>query len=398
MINFTYHSPTKVIFGRQTEETVGDEIVKFGGQKVLIHYGGQSAQKSGLLDRIRGSLKNAGLRYVELGGVQPNPRLALVREGIALSRREGVDFFLAVGGGSVIDSAKAIAYGVSHDFDVWDLFCGKRAASKCAPIGVVLTIAASGSETSYSSVITDGDTKLKRSYNDDIARPKFAVMNPELTFTLPPYQTACGIVDILMHTMERYFTNIRHAELTDRIAEGLMVTVLENGRRVMKRPEDYDARAELMWAGSLSHNGLTGTGRTGDFAAHQIEHELSGMFEVAHGAGLAALWGSWARYVCRHDAARFARFAVEVMGCKMNYHDPEQTAMEGIEALERYFTDIGMPISIPQLGIGEISDAQIEEMAEKCTFYGKRTVGQFVKLEKTGIMEIYKLAAGKPIG
>ena len=392
MINFVFYAPTKVIFGKDTEKQAGDEIKALGYKKVLIHYGGASAVKSGLLDRVTASLDAAGIAHVSLGVVKPNPRLSLVREGIALAKKEKVDFLLAVGGGSVIDSAKAIAYGITNDGDVWDLYLAKKKALACGPVGAILTIAAAGSETSYSSVITDENGNHKRSYNDDISRPKFAIMNPELTYTLPEYQTMSGVVDILMHTIERYFTNDKSVALIDRMSESLLVTVMENAGKLLKNPRDYDARAEIMWAGSLSHNGLTGTGRTGDFASHQIEHELSAMFDVAHGAGLSAVWPSWARYVYKHDVARFAQFAVRAMGLEMNYFNPEETALRGIEALENFFRSIRMPVTIAELGVKDLSDRQIDEMVEKCSWGGARKIGQFVKLERPDIKKIYQMA------
>lgn len=393
MLDFQYYSPTKILFGRDTEKQVGEEIQKLGGRKVLLHYGGGSAKRSGLLDRVAQSLEERGISYVSLGGVTPNPRLSKVQEGIALARRESVDFLLAVGGGSVIDSAKAIAYGLAApDRDVWDFFDGTAAPEGCAPVGVILTIAASGSESSNSCVITREEGGLKRAVNTDYARPKFAVLNPELTYTLPPYQTACGAVDIMMHTQERYFVNEKENELIDRIAEGLMLTVLHHAPMLLKKPKDYHARAELMWAGSLSHNGLTGTGRRGDFASHKMEHELGGMFDVAHGAGLAAIWGSWARYVMGHDVGRFAQFAVRVMGCPMDFDRPEATALAGIEAMEAFYRLMGMPTNLSELGLPGITDAQIREMALKCTGGGPAAVGSFVPLEAEDVETIFKMA------
>ncbi len=393
MINFTYYSPTRVIFGKGTENEVGQEIHRLGYKKVLVHYGSESAKKSGLLGRVEASLGKAGVQFVSLGGVKPNPRLSKVREGIALCKENKVDFILAVGGGSVIDSAKAIGYGVANpDTDVWELYLAKAKAKACLPLGSILTIAAAGSETSNSSVITDENGNHKRPYNDDLSRPKFAIMNPELTFTLPTYQTMSGVVDILMHTLERYFTPDKKGELIDSMSEGLLRTVIRNAYKLQANPNDYDARAEVMWAGSLSHNGLTGTGRTGDFASHQMEHELSGMFDVAHGAGLSAVWPSWARYVLKKDVARFAQFAVRVMHCPMNFDHPEETARAGIAALERFFRDIEMPITISELGIPDITDAQIEEMTAKCSWNRGRTIGQFMKLDHDDIRKIYHIA------
>ncbi|MCF2558203.1 MAG: iron-containing alcohol dehydrogenase [Bacteroidales bacterium] len=392
MLDFTYYTPTKVVFGKHTEEQVGRLTAEQGAKKALVHFGGQSAQKSGLLDRVAESLHAAGVETVLLGGVKPNPRLSLVYEGIDLCRKEGVDFLLAVGGGSVIDSAKAIGYGLANEGDVWDFYEKKRQPSACLPVGVVLTIAAAGSEMSDSSVITKEEGGLKRSVKSDLSRPRFAVMNPELTYTLPPYQTASGCTDILMHTMERYFTprQGQGAEFTDGLAESLLRTVMASARVLRDDPLNYDARAHVMWAGSLSHNGLTGCGTLGDWATHQLEHELGGMFDVAHGAGLAAMWGSWARYVYREDPARFARFARNVMGlCDVG--SQEQTALAGIEAFEGFLRDIRMPVNLPQLGL-EVTDAQIDELAYKCTFMGKRTIGSFKVLGEEDIKAIYRMA------
>ena len=345
------------------------------------------------MDRVENSLEEAGIAYVTLGGVKPNPRLTKVREGVELACSQNVDFLLAVGGGSVIDSSKAIAYAIANpDQDIWDFFDGKARPTACLPIGVVLTIAAAGSEMSNSCVITNEDRGLKRSLNTDLARPCFAIMNPELTFTLPPYQTAAGAVDIMMHTQERYFANEKNNELIDRISEGLLITVLHNAPLLLKNPKDYNARAELMWASSLSHNGLTGTGRVGDFACHKIEHELGGMFDVNHGAGLAAIWGSWARYVYRHNVGRFAQFAVRVMGCPMDYDAPERTALMGIEALVEFYRKLNMPTNLRDLGIPQVTDEQIHEMAEKCTNGGKLKVGNFVPLGIEDIKQILQLA------
>ena len=392
MLDFTYYTPTKVVFGKHAEEQVGRLTAEQGAKKALVHFGGQSAQKSGLLDRVVESLHAAGVETVLLGGVKPNPRLSLVYEGIDLCRKEGVDFLLAVGGGSVIDSAKAIGYGLANEGDVWDFYEKKRQPSACLPVGVVLTIAAAGSEMSDSSVITKEECGLKRSVKSDLSRPRFAVMNPELTYTLPPYQTASGCTDILMHTMERYFTprQGQGAEFTDGLAESLLRTVMASARVLRDDPLNYDARAHVMWAGSLSHNGLTGCGTLGDWATHQLEHELGGMFDVAHGAGLAAMWGSWARYVYREDPARFARFARNVMGlCDVG--SQEQTALAGIEAFEGFLRDIRMPVNLPQLGL-EVTDAQIDELAYKCTFMGKRTIGSFKVLGEEDIKAIYRMA------
>ena len=393
MENFNFYAPTKVVFGKGAEEQVGALVKEQNCKKVLVHFGGQSAKKSGLLDRVYASLDAAGIDYVSLGGVVPNPRLSKVREGIELCKKEGVDFLLAVGGGSVIDSCKAIGYGLANDCDVWDLYLRKIEPTGCYPVGVVLTIAAAGSEMSNSSVITNEEGWLKRSCNTDYGRCKFAIMNPELTYTLPQYQTQSGCTDILMHTMERYFTNVETMELTDVIAESLMRNVIRNAKILMKDPQNYEARAQVMWASSLAHNDLTGCGSVGDFASHNIEHELGGLFDVTHGAGLAAIWGSWARYVYKHNAKRFAQFAVNVLGVYNHFDDPERTALEGIEAMEEFYRSIEMPISMTELLNGkQDTDAEIEEMADKCTKGGTQTLGNFVKLTKQDIIEIYKMA------
>ena len=393
MENFNYYTPTKVVFGRGTEEQVGELVRQQECKKVLVHYGSGSVKRSGLLDRICGSLDAAGIDYISLGGVVPNPRLSLVYEGIRICKEENVDFILAVGGGSVIDSAKAIGYGVANEGDVWDFYEKKRQAKACLPIGVVLTISAAGSEMSDSSVITNEDGWLKRGYSSDLGRAGFAVMNPELTMTLPKYQTASGCTDIMMHTMERYFNQAENMELTDGISEHLIRTVMKNAQILMEHPDDYNARAEVMWAGSLSHNGLTGCGTDGgDWASHQLEHELGGMFDVAHGAGLAAVWGSWARYVVDARPERFAQFAVNVMGVEKGTDDME-TALRVIEAMEDFYRSVEMPVSIRELGV-DPTDEQLHEMAEKCSHFRKRTIGCVKKLDVDDMYRIYKNALG----
>ena len=391
MNNFIYYAPTKVVFGKDTECQVGELVKQQKCKKVLIHYGGGSAKKSGLLDRIKQALDSAAIAYVELGGVVPNPRLSLVYQGIELCRQHEVDFILAVGGGSVIDSAKAIAYGVADNGDVWDLFEHTRQATACLPLGCVLTIAAAGSEMSAGSVITKDEGMVKRAYDDDLSRPKFAVMNPQLTVSLPAYQTACGVADILMHTMERYFTNGGNMEITDSIAEALMRTVMHNAQILHDQPDNYAARAEIMWAGSLSHNDLTGCGnQSGDWATHMLEHEVSGMFDVAHGAGLASLWGSWARYVYQNCLHRFERFAVNVMGVKPAA-DAVQTALKGIEAVEDFFRSIHMPVSLAELGVYP-TDEQIATMAEMCSLACGGQIGSAKALKQTDMANIYRMA------
>lgn len=391
MENFAYYTPTKVVFGKGAEKQTGELVKEQGCRKVLVHYGGGSAVRSGLLDRIYSSLDENGISYISLGGVVPNPRLSLIYRGIDMCRKEGVDFILAVGGGSVIDSAKAIGYGMANEGDVWDFYEGLRTAQDCLPIGAVLTISAAGSEMSNSSVITKEEGWLKRGYKSDLCRPRFAVMNPELTVTLPKYQTSCGCVDIMMHTMERYFNMSDNMELTDGISEHLLRTVMKNAEILMDDPENYNARAEVMWAGSLSHNGLTGCGTDGgDWACHQLEHELGGMFDVAHGAGLAAVWGSWARYVMDARPERFARFAVNVMGV-IPGGDDQETALKGIEAMEDFYRRIEMPVCIRDMGI-LLTEEQMRKLAEKCGHFGRRTVGCVKKLTEEDMYQIYVLA------
>jgi len=390
MLNFELYTPTKVIFGKNTESQTGEIVKSYGAKKVLIHYGGESAKRSGLLNKICDALKTSQIEYALLGGVVPNPRLSKVNEGIELCSKENIDFILAVGGGSVIDSAKAIGYGVASGGNVWDFYEGTRSITACLPIGCVLTIAAAGSEMSNSSVITNEDGWLKRGSKSDLGRPRFTIMNPELTYTLPKYQTACGCVDILMHTMERYFNNTT-MELTDHLSEALMRTVIMNSKILLTKPENYRARAEIMWASSISHNGLLGCGTDGgDWASHQIEHELGGLFDVAHGAGLAAIWGSWARYVYQENVERFAQFAANVFDipCGSNL---AEAALAGIEAMENFYRLIEMPVSIAEMGI-HLTDEQIETLAYKCTFQNTRTVGIIKKLSLDDLANIYQMA------
>lgn len=391
MYNFEYYTPTFIEFGKKSEEKVAQLIKAQNGKKVLIHYGGHSAKKSGLIDKIEKLLTEENIPYVELGGVVPNPRLSLVYKGIELAKKENVDFILAVGGGSVIDSAKAIGYGIANEGDVWDFYAQKRVTDKCAPVGVVLTIAAAGSEMSNSSVITNDETGLKRSYHTEISRPRFAIMNPEFTMTLPEYQTACGCTDIMMHTMERYFTAGETMELTDKIAESVMQIVLKNAPILLEQPDNYEARAEVMWAGSLSNNGLTGCGiKNKDFATHMLEHELGGVYDVAHGAGLAAVWGSWARYVYKECLTRFKKFAINVMNVEAVGSD-EEIALKGIEAMEKFYHSIGMPTSIKELGL-ELSDADIEKLADQCCDACGGHKGSAKVLYREDIVKIYKMA------
>lgn len=393
MRGFEYYTPTRMIFGKDTHLKVGELLKEYGGTKVLIHYGGNSAVASGLLDEVIKSVTDAGLSYVTLGGVVPNPRLSKVREGIELCKKEGVDFLLAVGGGSVIDSCKAIGYGVANPWtDVWNFFLKTEKPKACLPVAAIPTIAAAGSEMSSSSVITNEDGWLKRgAVKSDCCRPKFAILNPRLTYTLPQYQTESGCVDILMHTMERYFVNTETMEITDSISEALMQTVIYNARILMKEPGNYNARAEIMWAGSLSHNGLTECGTAGgDWACHQLEHELGGMFDVAHGAGLAAIWGSWARYVYQENPERFAQFATNVFDIPWST-DSEKTALAGIEAMEDFFRSVEMPTNLRELGL-DLDEKQIHELAFKCSFEDTRTIGVFKQLTMKDMEKIYLMA------
>ena len=395
MKDFNFYAPTRVVFGREAEEKLPQLIQQYGGGRVLVHYGGGSAKRSGLLDKVFGMLTEAGIQFVELGGVVPNPLLSKVREGIDLCRKEHVNFILAVGGGSVIDSAKAIGYGVGYPGDVWDFWDGKAVPQTCLPIGVMLTIPAAGSEMSSSCVITNDEGMLKRGVNSDLCRCKFAIMNPERTYTLPPYQTAAGATDIMMHTMERYFSKYEDALLTDAIAEALLRTVKDAVPEVLKNPEDYRHRAAIMWASSLSHNDLTECGTEKDFACHKLEHELSGLFGVTHGAGLAAIWGSWARYVMDKHLNRFAQFAVNVMGVTNDFTDPRATALKGIEAIECFFRAIGMPTSIPELIGREATDEEIDEMVRKCSRDGKMKIGAMEVLIPVDMVKIYRTANKK---
>ena len=392
MKDFNFYAPTRVVFGRESEEKLPQLIQQYGGSKVLVHYGGGSARRSGLLDKVEKMLTEAGIAFVELGGVVPNPLLSKVREGIELCRKEQVDFILAVGGGSVIDSSKAIGYGVGYAGDVWDFWDGKAVPQSCLPIGVMLTIPAAGSEMSSSAVITNDEGMLKRGINSDLCRCKFAIMNPERTYTLPPYQTASGATDIMMHTMERYFSKYEDAILTDAIAEALLKTVMAAAKEVLISSDDYTYRAAIMWASSLSHNDLTECGTEKDFASHRLEHELSGLFGVTHGAGLAAIWGSWARYVMDKHLTRFEKFAVNVMGVLQDFTNPRMTALRGIEAMEAFFMEIGMPTSIPELIGRKATDEEIAIMAETCSRGGTITIGAMEVLEQADMTEIYQLA------
>lgn len=394
MKDFNYYAPTEVVFGEKSEEQVAKLVRKYGGTKVLVHYGGGSAVRSGLVEKVCSLLQDEGIGFITLGGVVPNPRLSLVHKGIDICRKEGVDFILAIGGGSVIDSSKAIAYGVCYDGEVWDFYLGKAKPERMLPVASVLTIPAAGSEMSEASVITNEDGDVKLGYSNDLSRPRFAIMNPRRTFTLPPYQTAAGVTDMMMHTMERYFTKDDDMDLTTDLAEAVLRRMKTAVFDVLKNPEDYRQRAQIMWGGSVAHNGLTGCGVADDWATHQLEHELSGMFDVTHGAGLAAIWPSWARYVMNENLSRFVRFAVNVMDVDNDFSDPEGTAMKGIEAMERFYHQIGMPVNIKELIGRDITDDEIQEMARKCSRNHTATCGSLKVLYYDDMVAIYKMARG----
>lgn len=390
MENFTYYTPTKVFFGRDTQKQVGEIVKGYGFSRVMLHFGGGSIQKSGLYDTVVASLEAQGITVLPFGGVQPNPKVSLVREGAKFCKDNAVDLVLAVGGGSVIDSAKVIAIAAKYDCDPWEFSAKTVIPDRSLPVGTILTLAASGSEMSSSAVITNEENGLKRGFNSDENRPLFSILNPELTYTLPPYQTACGIVDIMMHTLERYFSRTGAAEPTDSMAEGLIRSVVAAGKRAMAQPQDYEARATLMWAGSLSHNDLTGCGRETVLVVHQLEHELSGMYDhVAHGAGLAVLFPAWMKYIYKYNLPRFCQYAVRIWGCEMDFAHPEHTALAGIAATEDFFRSIGMPLRLADLGVG--TDG-IDEMAEKCTFFGGRKIADYIDLGKQEIKDIFTLA------
>lgn len=390
MQDFIYYAPTQVIFGRDAEMQVGSTLAAAGFHRIFIHYGGKSALQSGLLDRIRKNLAKSGLSYVELGGVEPNPKVSLIRKGIEIARQEQIDCILAIGGGSAIDSAKGICLGLAHNRDPWEMVEKGIAPEKHFPLAVVLTIAASGSEMSYSHVVTNADLYRKRALNHDLLRPDFSFENPLLTMTVSPYQTACGVVDIMMHTLERYFTPDVDTDLTDRLAEGLLIAVKNAGLIVMENPKDYAARATLMWASSLSHNGLTGCGKSATFPAHNIEHDISGLHDnVSHGAGLAVLFPAWALYVYQHDIRKFAQAATRVWQVEMDYDHPDRTALRGIEAMKEYFKKLGMPVTMGELGI---DPAEYHTLAEMTTNNGSKVLKSYVDLGIREIEEIYALA------
>lgn len=388
MENFEFCNPTRILFGRGMEEKVGEQTATYS-KKILLHFGGGSIKTSGLYDRVTTSLQKAGVAWVELGGVQPNPRLSLVREGIELCKQHQLGLILAVGGGSVIDSAKAIAMGAAMEGDVWDIFLGKRELSAALPVGTILTIPAAGSEASTASVLTNEAGWLKRGFNSELIYPRFSILNPELAFTLPRFQVACGAADIMSHLMERYFTNVSHVAFTDRLLEATMKTLIAQAPLILNNPQDYDAWSELMWAGTIAHNNLLNTGRIGDWASHQIEHEISGIYDVAHGAGLAVVFPAWMKYVFRHDLNRFVQWAVRVWNVEMDVYNPESVALAGIEKMETFFHFLGLGTRLANLGI---QDDRIDEMADKCTEGNTQMAGNFVKLDREAVRQILRLA------
>ncbi len=393
MNNFDFCSPTRFVFGKDTEKQAGALLKEYGAKKILIHYGGQSAKKSGLLDRVLESVKAANIDYIELGGVEPNPKSGLVYKGIELCKKENVDFLLAVGGGSVIDSAKAIGVGVKYDGDFFDFFAGKAVPEAGLPIGVIVTLPAAGSEGSNSAVITHEETKLKRGLGCQFNRPTFSIMNPELTYTLPAYQTACGIVDIMAHVLERYFSQTEGVGLTDRLCEAVLLTMVQYGPIAIKEPTNYEARANIFWSGMIAHNQIVGLGRAEDWVCHQIEHELSAQYDVAHGAGLAVVIPSYMRYQVKHITPLFAQLAERVFGVPYDRFNPENTALEGINRLEAFFKSIGMPTTFAELGAKE---DDIEEMAERAKVRPTdNKMGSFHPVGQDDYKKIYKMCCGK---
>lgn len=387
MNNFNFYSPTFFLFGKRSETETGKYVKRFGGTKVLIHYGGGSVIKSGLLDRVKASLAAENIAFVELGGVMPNPRSGLVYKGIEICKSEKIDLVLAIGGGSTIDSAKAIALGALYEGDFWEFYKGKL-VEKALPVATILTISAAGSEGSNGSVITHENGMLKRACGGDVMRPVFSILNPELTCTLPNYQTACGATDMMAHVLERYFTNTTDVEITDRLCEAILLTIIKEAPKALANPNDYEARANLMWAGMVAHNDVCGVGRDQDWSTHQIEHELSALYDVAHGAGLAVMFPAWMKYVMKHNLMRFAQFAVRVWGCEMDFQQPENTAIQGIAKFEQFLTSIGMPIRFTELG------AKVEDIPTlvKTLGLGEQAIGSFVKLKKEDVQKIYELA------
>ncbi len=394
MQNFAQYAPTEIIFGKETQHQVGKEVKKWGGSRVFLVYGGGSVKRSGLLKQVEEALEKAELAYEEFGGVKPNPRMAYAQKGLDEAREFGADFILAVGGGSSIDTAKAIAHGMANPGSTLEeIWSGKITLEKTTPVGCILTIAAAGSETSDSAVLTNEKTGKKGGISTDLNRPKFAIMNPELTFTLPKYQIACGVVDIMMHTLERYFIPDTKNQLTDEIAEGLLRVVIENGKKGWMNPEDYDAMSEVMWAGSLSHNGITGLGREKDFSVHKLGHALGAKYDKAHGATLSAVWGAWAEYVYKSDEKRFAHYAEKVWGVKEE--NVTKAAEEGIRRTVSYFQSLEMPVNLEELGIGEVSDEDLREMAMMATQNDTVKLAKIKKLDAEDVYQIFRKAAGR---
>ncbi len=388
MKDFNYCAPTHVIFGKNTELEVGKALKNAGATRVLMQYGGGSIKKSGLYDRVVKAIRDEGIELFELGGVQPNPHLSLVRKAIEIVREQKIDYLLAVGGGSAIDSTKATAVGAVYDGDVWDFYCGKAVPKKAMPVGVVLTIPAAGSEGSNSSVITNEDGWIKRGLGCDLTRPAFAIYNPELTYSLPAYQTAAGATDIMAHIMERYFTNEPDVDMTDRLCESVLKTIIRQAPVAVKEPDNYVARAEMMWASTVAHNDFLSCFRVGDWSSHQLSHEVSGMYDATHGAALAVAFPAWMTYVYKHDVQRFCRFAVEVMGVEMDFFHPEETTLKGIAALRAFFKSIGMPTTLSELGVPE---DKLDVLADKVKRGADGTTGQFVKLTRDDCLKIYQL-------
>lgn len=389
MINFEFSNTTEIVFGRGTQRQVGEKIRKYSDcKKVLLVYGSDRIKRDGLFDQVADSLKEQEIKVVELGGVKPNPRLGLVRQGIEICRREEIEFVLAVGGGSVIDTAKAIGVGVPYEGDVWDFFLGKDTPKKTLKTAAVCTIPAAGSEASLSAVITNEDGWYKKSINLELIRPVCSVVNPELTFSLPAYQIGCGVVDMMTHIMERYFTNTDHVDLTDRLCEAALRSILAYGEKTLLEPENYDYRAEIVWAGTLAHNGLLNTGRVQDWASHRIALEMSGLYDIAHGASLAIVYPNWMKYVYKHDWDRFVQFAVRVFDVDLAYGQKEDIILEGIARMQAFFKKLGMPLTFADAGMPV---DMIEEMADKATYGDRIPVGNFVKIGKEAMVDIYRL-------
>ncbi|PKO01086.1 MAG: NADH-dependent alcohol dehydrogenase [Chloroflexi bacterium HGW-Chloroflexi-4] len=388
MENFEFINPTRILFGRGSEEKVGEQVARYS-KNILLHFGGGSIKSSGLYDRVTASLKKADVHWVELGGVKPNPRLSLVHEGVKLCKENKLGLILAVGGGSVIDSAKAIAMGAMIEGDVWDFYLGKGEPVAALPIGTVLTIPAAGSEASTGTVITNEEGWLKRAVNSELIYPRFSILNPELAYSLPKFQVACGVTDIMAHLMERYFTNVQHVELTDRLIEATMKTLISQAPLVLENPNNYDAWSEIMWAGTVAHNNLLNTGRIGDWASHEIEHEISGIYDIAHGAGLAVVFPAWMKYVWQHDLNRFVQWSVRVWNVEMDVFNPEVVAQAGIDKMEAFFKSMGLVTHLSEM---DIPTERIDEMAAKCTKSGKRTFGSFVKLGYEDVRKVLNLA------